>query len=125
MVGARRRVSERSDFGVRLESDRVQGQQLLSIRALDYRFRWTRRLALNGFFGVGRYDDGLPAYGYYWGAGIQYRDVLPMWDIGLDWRHHEKLGRDKVLPDDPPSTPDRTRLFFDVDGATLYISRRW
>jgi hypothetical protein len=124
-VGARRRVSERSDFGVRLEVDRVQGEQLLSVRALDYRFRWTRRLALSGFFGVGRYEVGLPAYGYYWGAGVQYRDVLPGWDVGVDLRHHEKLGRDKVLPDDPPSTPDRTRLFFDVDGATLYVSRRW
>jgi hypothetical protein len=118
-------VSERSDFGVRLEVDRVQGEQLLSVRALDYRFRWTRRLALSGFFGVGRYEVGLPAYGYYWGAGVQYRDVLPGWDVGVDLRHHEKLGRDKVLPDDPPSTPDRTRLFFDVDGATLYVSRRW
>lgn len=124
-IGARRKVSDRSDFGVRLEADRVDGYDLLSLRAVDYRFRWTRKFALNGFFGVGRYDFGLPAYGYYWGAGLQYRDVLPKWDLSLDLRHHEKLGRDKTLPNDPPSSPDRTRLFFDVDGIAFYASRRF
>jgi hypothetical protein len=123
-VGARRKVSDRSDFGVRLEADRVDGYNLLSVRALDYRFRWTRKFALNGFFGVGRYDFGLPAYGYYFGAGLQYRDVLPKWDVSLDLRRHDKLGRDKTLPNDPPASPDRTRLFFDVDGIAFYVSRR-
>jgi Capsule assembly protein Wzi len=124
-VGARRRVSERSDLGVRLEADHVDGHSLLSLRMLDYRFRLTRKIALNGFFGAGRYDVGLPAYGYYWGAGMQYLDVFPQWDVGVDVRHHDKLGRDKTLPEDPPSTPERTRLFFDVDGIALYFTRRW
>jgi hypothetical protein len=123
-VGARRKVADRSDFGVRLEADRVDGYDLLSLRAIDYRFRWTRKFALNGFFGVGRYDVGLPAYGYYFGAGLQYRDVLPKWDVSLDLRRYDKLGRDKTLPNDPPATPDRTRLFFDVDGIAFYVSRR-
>jgi hypothetical protein len=124
-IGARRRVSERSDFGVRLEVDRADGHQLISLRAIDYRFRWSRRLALGGFFGLGRYDTGLPGYGYYWGAGVQYVDLMPRWDLSLDFRQHDKLGRDKRLANDPPSTPDRTRVFFDVDGAALYLSRRF
>jgi hypothetical protein len=123
-IGARRRVSERTDLGVRLEADRADGRQLLSVRAVDYRYRWNRRLALNAFFGVGRYDVDLPAYGYYWGAGVQYLNILPKWDVGLDVRHHDKLGRDKTLPNDPPSTPDRTRMFFDVTGIAIYLSRR-
>jgi hypothetical protein len=59
--------------------------------------------------------------------GVQYTDVLPKWDIGIDARHHEKLGRDKTLPvpPDPPSTPERTRMFFDMDGLTLSVSRRF
>lgn len=122
--GARRSVSERSDFGVRVELDRVDGESLLSLRALDYRFRFNRKLAVNGFGGAARYDFGLPSYGYYWGLGVQYLDILPGWDLSLDARHHEKLGRDKTLPDDPPSTPERTRLFFDADGIALYLSRR-
>ena len=123
--GARRRVSERSDLGVRLEADQVDGESLLSLRMVDYRYRLNRRLALNGFFGAGRYDVGLPAYGYYWGVGVQYLNILPQWDVGVDLRHHEKLGRDKTLPEDPPSTPDRTRLFFDVNGVAIYFTRRW
>jgi hypothetical protein len=124
-IGARRRVSERSDLGVRLELDQTQGYRLLSIRALDYRFRWHPRVAVSAFLGAGRYDVGLPADGYYYGVGFQYRDIVPDWDLSFDLRHWDKLGRDKTLSTDPPSTPDRTRLFFDIDGVTLYLSRRW
>jgi hypothetical protein len=124
-IGARRSVSRRSDFGVRAEFDRLDGESLLSLRALDYRFKYTPKLAVNGFFGAARYDFGLPSYGYYWGLGVQVLDVLPGWDVSVDARHHEKLGRDKTLPDDPASTPDRTRLFFDADTIALYVSRHW
>lgn len=124
-VGARRRVSDRFDVGVRLEMDRVDGEQLLSLRAVDPRFRLTPKIALGAFIGVGRYDVGLPSYGFFWGGGVQYMDVVPKWDLSLDWRRYDKLGRDKTLPSDPPSTPDRTRIFFDVDVASFYISRRW
>jgi hypothetical protein len=122
-VGARRRVSERSDLGVRLELDSVAHEQLLSVRAIDYRYRWTRKLAVSVFVGAGRYDVGLPAYGYYWGAGIQYLDIAPNWHLGLDWKRYDKLGRDKTLPNDPPSSLDRTRMFFDVTGVALYVTR--
>jgi hypothetical protein len=124
--GVRRPVAKRSDIGVRLEWDRVDGHQLISFRAVDYRLRMGRKFAVNAFFGVGRYDVDLPCYGYYWGAGLQYRDILPKWDLSLDWREHYKMGRDKTaLPDDPPSTWDRTRMFFDVNSYALYLSRRW
>lgn len=124
-VGARRAVSQRSDFGVRVELDRLDGENLLSVRALDYRYRFNSRLAVNGFFGVGRYDFGLPCYGYYYGAGVQLMNVLPGWDLSLDARLYDKLGRDKTLASDPPSTPDRTRLFFDAEMIAFYLSRRW
>ncbi len=126
-IGVRRPVSQRSDLGARVEWDRVNGEQLLSFRALDYRYRWGRKLALSAFFGVGRYDvNELPAYGYYWGGGVQYRDVFPKWDVGLDLRQYYKLGRDKtMLPNEPPISPDRTRVFFDIDAIGLSVSRRF
>ncbi len=124
-IGARRQVSRRSDLGARLEIDQVNNYRLYSVRALDYRFRFTKRFAATAFFGAGRYDIGLPAHGYYWGAGLQWMDVFPNWDLSVDGRHHEKLGRDKMLPNDPPSTPDRTRMFFDVNSVSLYVSRRF
>lgn len=123
--GVRRAVSKRGDLGARMEFDRVDDHGLISLRMLDYRYRIGGKFALGGFFGVGRYNIGLPAYGYYWGGGVQYRDIFKNWDLGLDARHHEKLGRDKVLANDPPATPDRTRMFFDVNGAALYLSRRF
>jgi hypothetical protein len=125
--GARRSVSTHNDLGVRLELDEVDGNRLLSFRAVDYRFRFTPNIAASGFIGAARYDIGLPAYGYYWGAGLQYMNLFSTrWDLGLDFRHHEKLGRDKALPTDPPSSiAEGTRVFFDVNGTALYLSRRW
>jgi len=125
-AGARRRVSNHNDLGVRVEFDRVGGNQLISFRALDYRYRFNSKFGVNGFFGAARYEVNLPAYGYYWGGGLQYLNFLPKWDLGFDIRHHEKLGRDKtLLPTDPPISPVRTRMFFDINGLSLYVSRRW
>jgi hypothetical protein len=123
-IGARRPVSSRQDLGVRLELDQVASHNLVSLRALDYRFRVNRRLAVGGFFGVGRYDLTLGAHGYYGGAGLQYRDLLPGWDLGLDYRRYDKLNREKGLPEDPVSNPGLTRRFIDLDGISLYVSKR-
>jgi hypothetical protein len=125
-IGARRAVSKRNDIGVRLEFDDIDDTNMLSLRAIDYRFRVTPRVAIGGFFGAARYDYGLATNGYYWGAGIQLLDVLPKWDIGFDMRHYEKLNRDKALPSDPlPSAETHPRLYIDIDGMSFYVSRRW
>jgi hypothetical protein len=83
-----------------------------------------RKLAIGAFFGVGRYDLTLPAHGYYFGAGLQYRDLLPGWDVGVDYRLHDKLNRDKGLPADPESNPGLSRRFVDIDGISFYVSKR-
>jgi hypothetical protein len=125
-IGARRSVSQRGDIGFRVELDDVDENYLLSLRAIDYRYRVGKWLAFSGFLGVARYDYGLATNGYYWGAGVQLRDLLPKWDIGVDWRHYEKLNRDKALPTDPePSAETHPRLYIDMDGMTFYVTRRW
>ena len=124
-VGARRAVSTRNDLGVRLELDEVADRTLVSVRALDYRFRLNRKLAFGAFFGVGRYDLVLDAHGYYFGAGVQYRDLLPGWDLGVDYRRYDKLNRDKGLDSDPESNPGLPRRFVDVTGVSFYVSKRW
>lgn len=124
--GARRSVSEHSDIGFRIELDDVDENYLLSFRAVDYRYRLGKKLALTAFLGVARYDYGLATDGYYWGWGAQWRDVLPNWDLGLEWRHHETLNRDKALPSDPVPAPEpHPRLYIDIDGASFYVTRRW
>jgi hypothetical protein len=123
-IGARRAVSERSDLGVRVEVDRIEDELLLSVRALDYRYRFDSPLALSMFAGAARYSLGTPAYGYYFGAGVQWRDLLPRLDLSVDVRYADKVARDKLLPGDPPATP-RPDMFYDISGATLSLGYRF
>ncbi len=123
-IGARRAVSDRSDLGVRLELDDVSGHTLTSVRALDYRYRFASPLALSVFLGASRYDLATPAYGLYFGGGLQWRDVWPGWDIGLDVRQAKKVARDHLLPSDPQS-PIRPDSFYTIHGYTLSLTRRF
>lgn len=124
-AGARRPIASRHDLGVRIEVDEVAERTLVSLRALDYRFRVNKKLAASAFFGVGRYDLTLDAHGYYMGGGLQYRDLLPGWDVGLDYRYYDKLDRDKGLPNDPESNPGLPRRYVDIHGLSLYLTKRW
>lgn len=123
-IGARRAVSARSDLGVRVEMDRVNDELLLAVRAVDYRYRFKNPLALTAFVGAARYDLATPAYGYYIGAGAQWRNILPGFDLGLDLRYMDKIARDKLLPTDPSLIP-RPDTFYDVTGATVSLSYKF
>ncbi len=122
-LGVSRRLGERTDLGVRVEYDKVQGRTLLSFRALDYRYRFRNKLAGAGFLGVSRYDVNLPMFGYYCGVGLQRLEVLPSLDFGVDWRYTIKAARQKLLPDDPDPghNPD---FFYDNHSVRLYLSYR-
>jgi len=122
-VGARRAINERSDFGVRLELDTVDSDLFLAIRAFDYRRHVSDRIAYSLFVGAARLELATPAYGYYLGAGIQIKDIVDSWDLGLDFRVGDEVARDNLLPSDPQGgSPDN---FHNLDGVTLYLSRRF
>jgi hypothetical protein len=123
-IGARRAVSSRSDLGVRAELDRINDHMLLAVRALDYRYRTHGPLAFSAFLGAARYDLATPAYGYYFGAGVQWRNILPKLDLGLDWRYADKVARDKLLPTDPGTDP-RPDSFYDITSYSLVASYRF
>ncbi len=122
--GARRPASENGDLGVRVEFDEVDGSSLVSLRALDYRYRIGRKLAIGAFFGAARYQIQLPAWGYYWGVGLQYRNLFPGWDLSADVRHHEKISRNNLLTTDRGYSVS-TVSFRDMNGAALYFSRHF
>jgi len=124
-VGARRAVSNRSDLGVRLELDNIDGHALVGVRLLDYRYRFSGPLALSAFAGAARYDLATPAYGQYLGIGGQWRDVVDGWDLALDLRKAINVARDHLLPGDPPNVGSRADSFYDVASATVYLSRRF
>jgi Capsule assembly protein Wzi len=119
-VGARRFVSDHSDLGARLEIDDVQGHSLIGVRALDYRYRFNNPLALSIFLGAARYALATPAYGFYYGAGIQWRNLLPGCDVGVDYRYANSIARDHLLPSDP-QVP-RPDSFYNISLFTASIS---
>jgi hypothetical protein len=123
-LGARRAVSDRSDLGARLELDDVDSHTLLSVRALDYRYRFHNPLALSVFLGASRYDLATPAYGLYYGAGLQWRDLFPGWDAGVDLRYAKKVARDHLLPDDPSSAL-RPDSFYTVRSLSFVVTKRF
>jgi hypothetical protein len=122
-IGARRVVAADNDLGVRLEVDKAQGRNLIGLRALDYRYRFDSPIAVGGFAGVARYDLATPAYGLYYGGGGQWRDVLPGWDLNLEYRHAQNISRDHVLATDPQKT--RADSFYKIDSVLLYVSKHF
>ncbi len=123
-AGVRRRASDRSDLGARIELDRIDGEYLLAVRAIDYRYRFNNPLALTAFLGAARYDLATPAYGFYGGLGVQWRDILPRIDLGLDARFADKVARDKLLAQDPPILA-RNDVHYDIASVSLYLTYRW
>jgi hypothetical protein len=120
-IGARRSVSERADISFRLELDSIDSNTLLAVRAFDYRRHLSEKLAINTFLGAARLDLATPAYGWYLGVGLQWKELTPDWDLSLDLRFGDKVARDNLLPSDPQGgSPDN---FHDITGITLYLSR--
>ena len=122
-LGARRAVSERNDLGVRGEFDQVDGRSLIGLRIVDYRHRFDGPLAVGLFAGIARYNVQTPATSLFAGAGAAWRDVLPYWDINLDFRYGQNLARDHVLASDVQGP--RPETFYKIEIGTLYISRRF
>jgi hypothetical protein len=123
--GARRAVSETNDLGVRLEDDQVDGHNLFGVRAVDYRHRFGDSFALGLFAGVARYDLSTPAYSLYGGVGAQWRNVLPKWDIGADFRYAQNVARSHVLASDAPILGVRPDSFYKIETGLLYVTRRF
>jgi hypothetical protein len=122
-VGARRAVTANADLGVRAEYDTIGSRSLIGVRAVDYRYRFASPLAVSLFVGVARYGLATPAYSIYGGAGVEWRDIAPKWDLHLDYRYGQNLARDHVLASDPQGI--RPESFYKIETAVLYVSRRF
>lgn len=121
-AGLRRELAQGS-IGARLELDDVDGDLLLAVRALDYRRHLSQRLSLTAFAGAARLDLDTPAHGWYFGGGLELKDLWPNWNLVFDARIGDKLARDNVLATDPQGgRPDN---FYDLRGLSVYLSRRF
>jgi len=122
-LGARRAISAHNDLGARLELDDIDGNLLIAVRALDYRYRFSGPLTLSAFIGAANYRVATPAIGAYIGVGAQWRNLLPGWDAGLDLRFVSNASRDRLLSSDPVG--ERPDIFYDIPAATFYLSRKF
>ena len=122
-IGVRGSVSERSDFGTRVELDAIDGSTLIGVRAIDYRYRVGEKVAFSFFAGAARYGVATAAYGYYGGVGAQWRDVVSGVDLNLDVRASDKIARDALLPSDPASVWGD--VLYQLYSANLYLSYRF
>ena len=120
-VGARRAVTDNSDLGARVEIDQVDGHSLLGVRPVDYRYRAGEHFAMALFAGINRYDLATPAYSLFGGVGTQWRNVLPHWDLGMDFRYAQNIARNHVLATDVQGV--RPDSFYKIDSVIAYITR--
>jgi Capsule assembly protein Wzi len=119
-LGARRSVSDHSDLGARVEFDDLGGKNLAGVRLIDYRYRFQGPLALGAFLGAARYALATPAYGFYYGVGVQWRDIMPHVDAGVEARFYDSVARDHLLPSDPHTT--RPDSFYDISGGVVSLT---
>ena len=125
-IGARRAVSERSDLGVRAELDRIDDELLLAVRALDYRYRFRNPLALTFFVGAARYDLATPAYGYYMGAGVQWREISAGTSTSVSICVTPTRSRaTSCLPDDPAQRCRARTVSTTSSARSLSLSYRF
>jgi hypothetical protein len=122
-IGARRAASENADLGVRVEFDEIHGVALVGVRPIDWRYRFAGPFAIDAFVGAARYNVATPAFSMYAGAGAQWRDIVPHWDLNLDLRYAQNLARDHVLATDQPGP--RPDSFYKIETATFYLSRKF
>jgi opacity protein-like surface antigen len=122
-AGVRRDLAKGGNIGVRIELDDVDSTLLVAVRALDYRYSISDRLAVSAFLGAARLDLATPAHGYYLGGGVQIKELVRGWDLSVDLRLGDKLARDNLLPSDPQG--DRPDNFYDLTGVSVYLSRRF
>jgi hypothetical protein len=122
--GLRRAVTGRSDWGVRVEADDIDGVAAIGVRAIDYRYRLNNRLAVGAYAGAMRYDGPTAAFGYYGGVSAQLRDLMPRIDLTLDIRGTDKIARDTLLPEDPQGNTWGD-VVYQIYSANLYMSYRF
>jgi len=109
------------ELGLTVSYSTADGDALWAFRPFDYRYALFDQIRLKAFFGVARYDQATAAHGYYLGTGVEWRPKA--WPIGLhvEAAYGDKLARDRVLPDDPPSvgTPE---IFYDLYLVNTYLT---
>lgn len=110
-------------YGVKLEVQDVVGNGMISVRAIDFGYKFTPRFTFNGFLGGARYDLATPAFGYRLGVGGRYW-ISDRWALSAEASFADSVARDKLLPEENPGvgSPD---IFFDVFQVSIFLKRKF
>ncbi|WGO98823.1 hypothetical protein QFX18_01955 [Saccharophagus degradans] len=109
-------------FGFGVDIDRIMGQKMLALRALDYEYELNEDMRIGAFFGAATLDTGLPQNGYYTGVNASYLNIIDKLDLVVEARYGSGLARDrKLLASDPSG--ERTDMF--LDFTSIALSLRW
>lgn len=109
-------------FGFGVDIDRIMGQRMLALRALDYEYQLSERVRVGTFFGAATLDTGLPQNGYYTGINASYLNIIDKLDVVVEARYGNGLARDrKRLTTDPDG--ERPDMFLDFTSIALTL--RW
>ena len=109
-------------FGVGIDIDKIDGDQLIGYRALDYQFAFNQHIRAGAFFGAASLDTGLPQNGYYTGLNLSYQGIFDHLGITFELRHGNGLERDKKLADDPARENDKEYMFLDFTATAVQVS---
>ena len=122
-AGLRRELT-RGSIGARIELDDLDGDLLLSVRALDYRRHVSERFAVTAFAGAARLDLATPALRLL----LRRRSAAQGAVAELDSCHRRSLRRQARARQPVPERPaggDRPDTFYDLRGVSVYLSRRF
>ena len=110
-------------LGMRGEYDNLGGDALLGLRVIDYQYRLSDRFSLDAFGGGAMFRDGESAYGWLFGFGATYRELLPDIDLAVALRRGEGLNRDNSVTTEDSS--ENRDLFYDINSVAVIASWRF
>lgn len=123
-AGVFKPFAETHELGMSLMFTQADSKDLFVFRFVDYRYAFWQGFRLKGFFGIAQYHDGLNAYGYYGGAGLEWQPTTLPLSVSLEAGIGKDIARDKLLADDPPTQPGSSfnDIFYDVESLNAYLT---
>lgn len=111
-------------FGFGIDIDKINGDTLLALRALDYQYNLTPNWRTGVFLGAIKLESGAAQNGFYLGFNIMRDQWRKNLDLGFELRHGSGLARDRLPSERLNVTNNRPDVFLDYVSAVFFLSWR-
>jgi hypothetical protein len=123
-------TSQKHMIGLGVNVDRLNDENLLGFRAIDYRYEVNQAIQVGAFVGAANLDSGFQQSGYYLGVNTAY---YPSKHVGINFEvnYGDTLARDRVLDSDPVGDPledgraNRPDIFLNFYSTSVSLSFRF